>query len=79
MAATATRVVVARRFSPEKMRNARLWAGRTLPEVGAACGRHPETITDYEYGRRAPQATDLAAIANYLGVDVRSFFVPEEQ
>ena len=66
-------------FSPERLRAARFAAGRSLPEVGRAAGRHAETITDYEYGRIAPQADALAAIANFLGVDITEFFPLEDE
>jgi transcriptional regulator with XRE-family HTH domain len=66
-------------FSPAALRAGRIAAGRTLREIGDMLGCKADTVMGWELGRVSPQADDLAAIANFLGVDITGFFPLEHE
>ena len=65
-------------FAPEKLREAREAAGKTLWEVGGAVGRSDDAISGYERGITPPQTDVLLGIAEFLGVDITEFFPVDE-
>lgn len=55
----------------ERIRKARMHAGKTLAAIGAACGgKTPQAVKNWEYGNSVPSAADLSTIADLTGVSL---------
>lgn len=53
-------------MSPEQCRAARAWLGLTQDDLASAANVGNSTIRDFEAGRRAPIANNLAAVQAVL-------------
>jgi transcriptional regulator with XRE-family HTH domain len=61
-------------LDPAALRRARLAAGYTIFDVGAATGRTPSVVARYERGLIDPPASVLAALAGLYRVNPGTFF-----
>jgi transcriptional regulator with XRE-family HTH domain len=59
----------------EKLKELRIAAGMTQPELARACGIPIGTLRDYEQGKRRndPSLRTAAKLASALGTDCRAF------
>lgn len=58
------------RFSPARLKAARLAAGLTQEQVARARGCHPMTVSKWETGVVTPTVSTLLAVAELYGVPV---------
>lgn len=66
------------RFLPDAFREARRAAKLTQTDLAGRAGVHINVIARAEQGRHVPAAEALAAIADALGVDLRTLFDTDE-
>ncbi|MBN1180146.1 MAG: helix-turn-helix transcriptional regulator [Anaerolineae bacterium] len=59
------------------LRDARLWADKSVGECAHLLGVSPETITAYEEGEESISLPELEVLASFLGVSVSRFWDPE--
>lgn len=64
------------RFSPSRLRSARLAAGVRPEYAAVALGRSVETIRVWESGRVTPNADQLATLAALYDVQPGAFYEP---
>lgn len=68
---------MARKFSGQQLREARLARGLKPERLAMLIDRSVFTIHQYERGDALPSVTALGALADQLGVDVDDFFAGE--
>lgn len=64
------------------LRNARIRAGKSQKDCAAALGCSPETISQFEYGRKDITLPQLEVLAYFLGLPISYFWdkaIPEEE
>lgn len=66
---------MAREFSGEKLRSARMTAGLRPEQLAFHVGRSVYAVHEYERGRARPSVAVLARIADKLAVPIDALFV----
>jgi transcriptional regulator with XRE-family HTH domain len=65
------------RFSPKKLRELRKDDRISQRRLAKEVGRAYQTLQNWEYGVLIPRASDIANLANELGVEPGEFFIKE--
>lgn len=64
-----------RRFSPERMKQARLTAGFTHNELARQIGKSETNVGRWERGQHEPRGESVVAIARATGRDIEFFYI----
>lgn len=69
---------MARRFSPQRMKQARLSAGMSHAELARAISKGETSVGRWERGDHTPRGESVVAIAHATGRDIEFFYTETE-